>query len=404
MIKFKLNTRDKTGARAGAIKAELGTFNSPERVCVSTEINYVGDLNGITNSIKYPHNFFFAQLRMDAKRFLKRDNNYFCALKRQAMRYLPSVTDKTCILKPVVGVYVYERQKDGTNKKKFRPLNKVDINLKSEQIKQIIRNIVQLSDEVGDYEGMTLPYLSSLFKLNVFNQNLAFAEKYMEDECEDKFNIVPEIPHTDNIKDFEQAFADYYDSHQEGLVSVPYQSKGRYRYTHNCVRDFSKMDKSEKIGIICLDAPRRFVRKTVSYPHYALLEGYDLIVRRMTTTPFLRPEGKGAHKFIINKIKQFYPNKLSVETFNKGLLYDESDVDNSRFPFLKNYTYKELFRLCVKTEAVDTMLKVMESFDSYSEMQKSKPYITSGDFRDYIKQRASLNTSYLSDFSQTKLA
>ena len=398
MIEFKLKERDKTGARLGYIKSENGTFNSHERACVSTELNYTKELNGVAENIKYPHKLFFAQLRMDIRRFLKKDNSYFSSLKRQVMKHLPLVTDKSSILKVVLGVNVWEKQKDGKNKKRFKTLDKTSIKLEDDEIKIIIKNVMQLVDESGDYEGVTLPYTSPIFKLNIFNKNLRFAEKYVEEEFGNEFKVIPEIPHTDNINDFEKVFSDYYDNHKEGWISVPYRNRGKYIYTHNAVREFSKNDKSEKIGIICTNAPRKFKHRLVSYPHYALLEGYDVVVRKIYTVPFLRQGGKGAHDLKIDRIKQFIRKKLSVEPFDKGLLYNENKVDRLNYPFIKDFTYKELFRLATENKVLDTLLKVMESFDSYKEVQSGKPYISSGDFREYVKQKESLNLAYLGDF------
>ncbi len=48
---------------------------------------------------------------------------------------------------------------------------------------------------------------------------------------------------------------------------------------------------------------------------------------------------------------------------------------------------------------VDILLKVMETFDSHKEMEKSRLFIKSNEFREYIRKKPALNTAYITDFS-----
>lgn len=52
-----------------------------------------------------------------------------------------------------------------------------------------------------------------------------------------------------------------------------------------------------------------------------------------------------------------------------------------------------------KSKALDVVLKIMETFDSHKEMQDCRPYIASSDFKDYLKEKKSLDDAYKDDFS-----
>ena len=94
--------------------------------------------------------------------------------------------------------------------------------------------------------------------------------------------------------------------------------------------------------------------------------------------------------------------ELAIDFFNKQFLFDTSKVDTSCQPFTK-FTHKELFREADKNKLLDVVLKVMEAFDSYKEMENCQPYIASSEFTDYLKIRASLKEAYDKDFSNSRI-
>ena len=398
MIKFKLKDRDeKTGVRTGVLKPNHKPFMTPQRTLLSTEVNYRYGIRNLAKDLDYPNELFLAQIKVDAKRLWNRESEYYNNLVKQSQRYLTTdVAKKTCIFKPLLGVYVNERQEDGRYKKKFKLLHKLNLELKDEMINKIIRSVVQVTDD-ADYDALSLPYIHNLFKLNKFKKNLKTAQRYSLNQLSSGIEIMPQLPHNDNIDDFDEALKTFQDENQDGIICIPSASNVRYRFTHNAVKDFSESDKSEKIGLMCIDAPRKHPSKIVSHPHYTLLQGYDLVARKITL-PFLREEGKGSGEKEVEEIKRFNYKKLAIELFNKQFLFDTEQVDTS-CPALKKYTNKELFREANKINALDTILKVMETFDSHKEMNDCQPYITSNDFGNYLKIRQSLKQAYKDDFS-----
>lgn len=402
MIKFKLKDRDrKTGVRSGIIKPNHRPFVTPQRTLVSTELNYKPKVKELGISIDYPNELFLAQIKIDAKSLWTRDNDYYNSVVKQAQRYMGSdIAKKTCIFKPLLGVYIREKQDDGRYKKKFKQLHTLPLQLDDERKNRIIRSIVQITDD-ADYDGITLPYFHNVFRLDAFNGNLKTAQTYASSQLTSGIEIMPVLPHTDNVEDFEKALSDFQDKNQEGIICVPSASSIRYKFTHNAIKDFSLNNKSEKIGLMCIDAPRKHPSKIVSHPHYALLQGYDVVARKIRL-PFLREDGKGSGDKEVEEIRKFNYKKLSIDLFNKQFLFDTSKVDTSCHPFTK-YTHKELFREANKSKLLDTVLKVMEAFDSHKEMNDCQPYIASDGFIDYLKIRASLKEAYDKDFLKKQM-
>ncbi len=397
MIKFKLKDRDnKTDVRTGIIKPNHKPFLTPQRALVSTEVNYNNEIRNLTEKLDYPNELFLAQIKIDAKSLWTRDNDYYRSLVKQAQRYMiPDVAKKTCIFKPLLGVYIREKQEDGRFKKKFKLLHRLNLELDDERINRIIRSIVQLTDD-ADYDALSLPYVHNLFRLNSFNKNLKIAQSYALSQLSSGIEIMPQLPHNDNVDDFEKALDDFYDKNQQGIICIPFASSIKYRHTHNTIKDFSESDKSEEICLMCIDAPRKHPSKIVSHPHYTLLQGYDLTSRKITL-PFLREDGKGSHEKEVEEIQKFNYRKLVIEMFSKGLLFDTSKVDTS-CPNFKEYTNRELFRKANRDNILDTILKVMETFDSYKEMKECQPYIASNDFSAYLRIREGLKDAYKDDF------
>ncbi len=402
MLQFKLKERDdKTKVRTGVLKSKYSSSLTPQRTLTSTELNYRNEIKEVCANLKYPHKTFISQIRIDAKSLWMRDNNYYSSLLKQVQRYLPHVVDKNCILKPVLGVKIRERQEDGTYKMKFKPLHKLNLNLSDDKIKLIIKTTTQLTFD-ADYDGLALPYIFPLLKLNLWNKNLKIAQNFALNELSSGLEIMPQLPHSDNVDDFEKAMKDYYDANQSGMIGIPFSSTRLYRFTHNAVKKFSEKDYSEEIGIVCLDAPRKHPFRRVAHPHYSLLQGYDFIVRKMPYFSFLREGGKGAHQINLDKIKQFETSSLAINKFNKKLLFDTNPI-NTTCPFFKDFDNKTLFRKALNGGYLDTLTKVLESFDSSSEMNECQPYIMTRDFNSYMRIRESLNNAYRNEFSQTGL-
>ena len=401
-MKFKRKDIDKkTGVRSGIFKPNHNPFLTPKRILVSTELNYKPKVKELGINIDYPHELFLAQIKIDAKSLWMRDNDYYNSVVKQAQRYLGSdIARKTCIFKPLLGVYIRERQEDGRYKKKFKQLHTLSLQLDGEQKNRIIRSVVQMTDD-ADYDGIVLPYFHNIFRLNNFNENLKTAQSYALNQLTSGIEIMPILPHTDNIVDFEKALSDFQDKNQEGVICIPSASSVRYRFTHNSIKDFSLNDKSEKIGLMCIDTPRKHPSKPVSHPHYTLLQGYDIVARKIRL-PFLREDGKGSNDKEVEEIRKFNYKKLSIDLFNKQFLFDMSKVDTSCQPFTK-FTHKELFREADKNKLLDVVLKVMEAFDSYKEMGDCQPYIASSEFTDYLKIKASLKEAYEKDFSNKQM-
>ena len=342
-------------------------------------------------------NFFFGQLRVDVEAILIRDNKYYLNLVNQAKNYKFRIGDKITILRVILGVYKLKKNKDGTFRKVFQSLKEVpDFLLNTEQKNKILRYVVQLAFD-SKFNSLVLPFFEGIFKVEKFNNNLKFANNFTEKDLDSAVQIIPELPHTDNVDDFEKALKDFYDSQQEGAIGIPHSGNIRYRFTHDAVKDFSEKNKSEKIALMCLDVKRKHPNHLVSHPHYNLLQGYDFSVRDMTFRPFLRLDGRGPHDFKEYELKKFNQDNLAIEKWDKSVVFDDSKVDTS-CPEFSKYTNKELFRKAVDLRSVDVVLKIMEAFDSRNQMNKCQPYIISKEFVTYLKAKESLKNAYKIDF------
>ncbi|KKW19085.1 MAG: hypothetical protein UY63_C0022G0004 [Parcubacteria group bacterium GW2011_GWA2_51_10] len=396
MIKFKLSDRDSTtGVRTGVVKSSHAPFITPKRSLISTELNYKPKMRELGIDIDYPNKLFLAQIKIDAKSLWTRDNEYYNGLVKQAQRYASQISDKVAIFKPQLGVYIRERQDDGRYKQVFKSMHRIELELGDMERERVIRSVVQLADD-ADFDGISLPYIHPRFSLDSFNRNLKVAQSHAIRQLSSGLEVMPQLPHTDNIEDFEKALKDFQDKNSEGIVCIPNASTSRYRFTHDAVKDFSLKDKSEKIGLMSINVPRKHPSKPVSHAHYTLLQGYDLIAREIPL-PFLRAGGRGSGEKEVENVDRFNYRKLSVEKFNKALFFDNSAVDTSCLP-LKKYTHKELFRDAHKSNHLDVVLKVMEAFDSQKEMADCQPFITSNDFMGYVNGKEHLKNAFREDF------
>ena len=400
MIKFQLKDRDeKTGVRTGVFKSNQNSFTTPNRALTSTEINYeYGLKNYAPRGIDYPNDFFLAQIKIDAESLWTRDNDYFASVIKQCQRYTARITDKTCIFKPVLYKQVREKQEDGRFKRVNRIIQNLDLELDAEKTNRIIRSIIHAGYE-ADFDAVTLPFLDNKFRLKTFLQNNKLAENYALKDLNSGITIISELPHSDNIDDFQMAMKEYANKNPEGILAVPHRSLSRYHFTHIAMKEFSEHDNSEKIGLVCLDAKRKHNVRDVSFPHYAMLQGYDAVVREIPKASYLREEGEDNNKKDITKIRRFIASRLSVETLDKGVFFNETEINTSCNIF-KKYTYKELSRQAIRQEQLDVAFKVMETFDSHKEMKDCQVYVASNDFNDYLKRRQSLNQAYQYDFSK----
>ena len=398
-MKFQLKDRDKkTNVRTGIFKSGQNHFSTPNRALTSTEINYEDGLkNYAPKGIEYPNEFFLAQIRIDAESLWMRDNDYFASLLKQCQRYTNRIIDRTCIFKPLLYKQVRERQEDGTYRRVKRMIQNLDIELDAEKVNRIIRSVVHAGFE-ADFDGITLPFIDNKFRLKTFMGNLNTAQNYALKDLNSGISIIPELPHNNNIDDFQEAMKQYADKNPEGVLAIPHRSLGENHFTHLAVKDFSEDDKSEKIGLLCLDAPRKHSISDVSFPHYAILQGYDAIAREIPKGSYLREDGKDTKKKKVSQIRRFISTRLSIEDVKKEIFFNETKVDTSCGIF-KKYNYKELSREAIEQEQLDTAFKVMEAFDSHKEMKDCQVYVASNDFTDYLKKRQSLNQAYKYDFS-----
>lgn len=354
MIRFKLKERDeKTGVRTGLLKSNQATFLTPQRSLTSTELNYPYYIRDFAKDIEYPNKLVVAQIMVDAKCLITRDNDNYRSVVKQAQRYTSQLHGKTCIFKPLLYYPKREKQSDGRFRKTKRLLHTQNLNLDTEEIKRIIRSIVHIGHD-ADFEGVSLPYTGSVFKLGIFKRNIRTAQDYALNQLSSSIAIIPQLPHNDNVVDFERAIYDFSENNPDGIITIPYSSPSAYHYTHDIIKEFSEKDESEKIGIFCLDAPRKHSARAVSHPHYTLLQGYDGVARRIPM-PFLREDGKTKDDKPIDQIRRFLDSNLAIEQFDKGLLFDTSEV-NTTCQYFRNYTNKELFReahsLCIHIQVV----------------------------------------------------
>jgi hypothetical protein len=114
--------------------------------------------------------------------------------------------------------------------------------------------------------------------LDLWLKGIKEAQNFSLKQLNSGLDIMPQLPHTDNINDFKMALHNFHDSQQQGFLCVNYANPKIFRFTHNVIKDFSESDKIEEIGLISVDLPRKQPSLDVSQSHYALLQGKLFII------------------------------------------------------------------------------------------------------------------------------